>query len=224
MEWNGKTMTSIKVCGITRVEDGLAASRAGCNGVGFIFAPSPRRVAPADARAIARRLPPLVARVGVFVDAPVEEMAAVAKEVGLDVIQLHGSEPPSVADAVREATGCRIVKALRLKEPRQLERLQDYPADGWLLDTYRPGQAGGTGQVFPWRWLQEVPPPPDVVVFIAGGLTPDNVAEALRQGRPHGVDVSSGVEAAPGIKDHGLIRRFIREVRRFDLGDGEDAA
>src|SRR5690606_22022096 len=123
-----------------------------------------------------------------------------------------------------EATGCRIVKALRLKDPRQLEGLQDYPADGWLLDTYRPEQAGGTGQVFPWRWLQEVPPPPDVVVFIAGGLTPDNVAKALRQGRPHGVDVSSGVEAAPGIKDHGLIRRFIREVRRFDLGDGEDAA
>src|SRR5690606_22885466 len=114
MEWKRETLTSIKICVITRVEDGLAAARAGCNGVGFIFAKSPRRILPPDARAIALRLPPLVARVGVFVDAPVEEMTAVAKEVGLDVVQLHGSEPPSVAEAVRKATGCRIVKALRL--------------------------------------------------------------------------------------------------------------
>lgn len=215
---------AVKICGITRVEDGLAAARAGANAVGFVFAPSSRHVSPERARAIARALPPSVWRVGVFVDAPVDEMAAIAEHVGLDAIQLHGGEGPETVEAVRARTRCRIIKAVRLRGPDDGERLRPYGADVLLADTYHPSLAGGTGTPFPWEWAAALARRSPCPLWLAGGLGPDNVRDALARARPAGVDVSSGVEAAPGVKDAERVRRFIQEVRRFEGAADNGAA
>lgn len=214
---------AVKICGITRVEDGVAAARAGARALGFVFAPSSRQVSPEQARRIARALPPSVWRVGVFVDAPVDEMAAIAEHVGLDAIQLHGGEGPETVKAVRDRTRCRIIKAVRLRGPEDAHRLPPYGADVLLADTYHPSLAGGTGTPFPWEWAAALARQSPSPVWLAGGLRPDNVRDALARARPAGVDVSSGVEAAPGVKDPERVRRFIQEVRRFE-GAADDGA
>jgi len=204
----------VKVCGITRPEDGLLAVEAGADAVGFVFYPmSPRRVDPARAAEVARALPPFVARVGVFVDASRDEMARVADEVGLDLLQLHGDEPPDALDglprralkAVRVGPGFREEDALRY-EPR---------AAGLVVDTRLVGETvmpGGTGVPFDWHLVCHLR---DKVRFLmlAGGLQPDNVAEAVAAVRPHAVDVSSGVERLPGRKDPARLRAFLEAVR-----------
>src|SRR5690606_31643298 len=148
---------------------------------------------------------------GVFVDADVEEMADVAAYVGLDGIQLHGGEGPETIEALRARTGCRIIKAVRLPGPEAIDALPAYGADVLLADTYHPGLAGGTGMPFPWEWAARLAQRCECPVWVAGGLRPDNVGAALTRARPAGVDVSSGVEAAPGVKDAERVRRFIEE-------------
>src|SRR5690606_20292890 len=138
----------------------------------------------------------------------------VAASVGLDAVQLHGREGPEVVEEVRRRTGCRIIKAVRAQDAADLEKLPRYGADALLLDSYHPRMAGGTGVPFPWEWVRNVPRG-EGELWLAGGLRPDNVRAALEQAQPDGVDVSSGVEAAPGIKDGERVRRFLREVRRF---------
>lgn len=212
----------MKICGITRLEDGLAAARFGADAVGFVFAPSPRQVTVETARAIGRRLPPFITRVGVFVDTPLDELVRIAREAGLDVLQLHRGATPELVHALKERVPCRVVQSVAVQGPLDVEALAaDTAADALLLDTYHPRLAGGSGCTFPWEWLQGVHRARKPVI-LAGGLRPSNVAEALKTVRPYGVDVSSGVEASPGMKDAGAIRRFIAEVRRFDLEAGLD--
>lgn len=201
--------TRVKICGITRVEDGLAAARAGADAIGLVFyARSPRAVSAAQARTIVRALPPFVTTVGLFVDAAAEDVRHVLQAVPLDLLQFHGDESPEQ---------CRIygrpyLKALRMREGVDVAAAARTYSDaaGLLVDTYVEGVAGGTGRAFEWSRL-----PHDLArpVILAGGLTPDNVAAAVAQVRPWAVDVSGGVEAAPGLKDAAKIEAFIRGVK-----------
>lgn len=199
----------VKICGITRVEDALAAVAAGADAIGLVFyAPSPRAVTAEQARAIISALPPFVTTVGLFVDMPREELDSVLATVPLDLLQFHGDESP---EACRRH-GRPYLKALRIRPGDDVPALIDhYPeASGVLLDTYVPGTPGGTGEAFDWSLVPSAPSRP---VVLAGGLTPGNVAEAIRRVRPYAVDVSGGVEASKGIKDPALIRAFIDAVR-----------
>ncbi|MET1079134.1 MAG: phosphoribosylanthranilate isomerase [Pseudomonas sp.] len=198
-----------KICGITRIEDALAAAAAGADAIGLVFyAPSPRAVTLAQARAIVAALPPFVTTVGLFVDASRCELGEILDAVPLDLLQFHGDETP--ADCAGH--GRRYLKALRVAPGDDIAaRCRAYPeAAGILLDTYVPGVPGGTGEAFDWSL---VPADLPVPLILAGGLTPANVAQAIRQVRPYGVDVSGGVEAGKGIKDADKIRAFLREVR-----------
>jgi indole-3-glycerol phosphate synthase/phosphoribosylanthranilate isomerase len=202
---------AVKVCGITTVEDGLAAARLGADAVGLVFSPqSPRWVDRDKARQISRALPPFVVRVGVFVDAPPEAVARAADEVGLDVLQLHGRESPEeVARLPR-----RVIKAVRVGEGFSAEEALRYEghAAGILLDTWSNVRPGGTGQAFDWSRAREVREKTSFL-GLAGGLTPENVHVALAAVRPDLVDVSSGVESSPGRKDPEKMRAFLEAVR-----------
>jgi indole-3-glycerol phosphate synthase/phosphoribosylanthranilate isomerase len=208
----GSGRVAVKICGITNAEDARTAVDAGADAVGFVFWPkSPRSVDTATARAIAATLPPFVLRVGVFVDATPDEMKRVADAVGLDIVQMHGSEPPEVvAQAPR-----RAVKAIRVGpgfQPQDALRY-DGAAAGLLLDTRVDGaQPGGTGQTFDWSLIRPVREGTSFLA-LAGGLTPENVGEAIATVRPDAVDVSSGVESAPGKKDAAKVRAFVDAVR-----------
>jgi indole-3-glycerol phosphate synthase / phosphoribosylanthranilate isomerase len=217
--WEGRAArrgrVAVKICGITSVEDGLVAAQAGADAVGFVFwSGSPRRVDVAAARRIARALPPFVLRVGVFVDAPRAEMARAVEEVGLDLLQLHGREPPeSLADLPR-----RAIKAVGVGEDFAPEDALRYEgrAAGILLDTRGDGgRPGGTGQTFDWTRVRAVREKASFLM-LAGGLNPGNVHLALTAVRPDGVDVSSGVEAAPGRKDPEKVRAFVAAVREAE--------
>jgi phosphoribosylanthranilate isomerase len=202
--------TRVKICGITRPEDGIEAARLGADAIGLVFyAPSPRHVTVAQAQAVCAALPPFVSVVGLFVDAPAPEVLAVLQAVPLDVLQFHGEEAPAYCAAFARPW----LKALRMRDGLDVaaESRRYAKAQGLLLDTYQPGQAGGTGVTFDWK---RVPQGLNHPVILAGGLTPDNVAEAIALARPYGVDVSGGVEQAKGIKSADKMAAFIREVER----------
>jgi len=200
----------IKICGITNVEDALAAARFGADALGFIFAPSPRRISPEKAREIIKVLPPLVQTVGVFVDQDPGEVSSVAEMCGLDILQFHGSEPPDYCESFDH----RVIKAVRLRNRQDLKRLAKYDGvvHALLLDTYLEGKLGGTGMTFNWEWAAEAGKYGRII--LAGGLNPANVAAAISRARPYGVDASSGLEHRPGVKDHKKIMHFIAEVRQ----------
>jgi phosphoribosylanthranilate isomerase len=199
----------VKICGITSPPDALAAVEAGADLIGFMFyEKSPRCVTTAAAAKIARHIPPFVARVGVFVDAPADFVRRAIRECHLDLLQFHGEESPDYCLQF----GLMSVKAIRVRDPESLRVLSQYQTDAWLLDAYSAATPGGTGETFNWDLAVEAgrfgrP------LFLAGGLTPENVAKAIRKVQPYGVDVSSGVESAPGIKDPDKIRRFIAAAR-----------
>lgn len=204
----------VKICGITSPEDGLAAAEAGADAVGLVFWPaSPRAVTPERTRAIGEALPPFVVRVGVFVDASRDEMARAADASGLDMLQLHGSEPPEALAGLPR----RALKAVRVGDGFAPEDALRYAgkAAGILVDTRRPGGTplpGGTGVPFDWSLVKGLAGQVRFLV-LAGGLSPSNVAEAIRSARPHGVDVSSGVESGPGRKDPEKVRAFVEAAR-----------
>ncbi|WP_127477466.1 phosphoribosylanthranilate isomerase [Sulfurivermis fontis] len=200
--------TRVKICGITRPEDGIAAARLGADAIGLVFyAPSPRAVTVAQAQAVCAALPPFVSVVGLFVDAPAAEVLEVLQAVPLDVLQFHGDEAPAYCGAF----GRPYLKALRMRDGLDVaaEARRYADAQGLLLDTYVPGAAGGTGRSFDWA---RVPQKLDKPVILAGGLTPDNVAEAIATARPYAVDVSGGVEQARGIKSAEKMAAFMRGV------------
>lgn len=204
--------TRVKICGITRPEDGVAAARAGADAIGLVFyAASPRVVTIAQAQAVVRALPPFVTVVGLFVNAPRAEIAAVLSAVHLDVLQFHGDEAPEDC----AAHGRPYCKALRMRAELDVvsEARRYHAAQALLLDAYHPSIAGGTGETFDWT---RIPPSLPLPVILAGGLTPDNVAQAIRQVRPYAVDVSGGVEVSKGIKDAAKIVAFIRGVQSGD--------
>jgi len=200
----------IKICGITNHTDALAAEEFGADALGFVFHPkSPRSISPEDARAIGRRLSPFVGRVGVFVNRGEDFIYETVSQCGLSAVQLSGDEPPDFL------TGAPfpVLRAVRIRQRDDLRVLASYPADStFVLDTYVSGAYGGTGVPFDWDLLDEDIGPHRIV--IAGGLTPENVSEVFRRLRPFGVDVASGVEKRPGIKDHIKMRSFIQTVRR----------
>lgn len=205
----------IKICGITRLEDALSAARFGADAVGFVFADSPRRVSPVQARDIAREMPGRPARVGVFVDSPPEEVLRIAEYCGLDLVQLHGNEDTEYCDAL----GDRAIKALRVAEKADLLKVRDYRCRAVLLDGYAKTTNGGNGNGgggagIDWKMLRVIKSGRPVIV--AGGLQPGNVADAVKETHPYGVDVSSGVESAPGIKDPVLMYEFIERARKAD--------
>jgi len=204
--------TRVKICGITRPQDARAAAALGADAVGLVFWPrSPRAVDVAQARAVAAALPPFVTRVGLFVDAGPEELAAVLAAVPLDLLQFHGDESPAQC----RAAGRPYLKAVRMRPGVDLLRFEREYADaaGLLVDAYRPGQPGGTGATFDWELL---PREPGLPLVLAGGLDPGNVAEAVRRVRPWAVDVSGGVEADKGIKDAAKMAAFMQGVRDGD--------
>jgi phosphoribosylanthranilate isomerase len=202
----------VKICGITNVADGLAASEAGADALGFVFYDqSPRHVSVETAASIIHQLPQLVMKVGVFVNAPEDLVVAATRECGLNLLQFHGDESPEYCLQF----GLMSMKAFRVRDAASLEQLQHYPTEAWLLDAYTPDRHGGTGEKFNWDLALEArklgrP------IFLAGGLTPENVASAVRQAQPYGVDVSSGVELAPGRKDHVKVRAFIQAAKAVE--------
>ena len=198
----------VKICGITRVDDALAAVEAGADALGFVFwRESPRFIDPFRARAIVRRLPAFVTPVGVFVNQPPEYAAGVSRLVPLGAVQLHGDEP---ADSVARI-GRPVIKALTLDLASRPEQLAVWPADVTiLLDAHDPVRRGGTGRAIDWDGAAAVAAARRVV--LAGGLTPENIVPAIERVRPFGIDVSSGVERSPGVKDHERIRALFRAL------------
>lgn len=202
----------VKVCGITNAEDAWAAVEAGADALGFIFhEQSPRYVVPAVASRIIAELPPLIVTVGVFVNEGMATVRSIMDTCGLAMAQLHGDENASYCHELSRPS----MKALRLKDRGSLLALAEYQGRGgvrgFVLDTFSELAYGGTGQVTDWALAADVAK--SARVLLAGGLTPDNVTEAIRAVRPYGVDVSSGVEAAPGKKDPAKIRAFLEAVR-----------
>lgn len=198
----------VKICGVRRVEDAVAAADAGAGAVGLNFwRVGPRYLEPAAARAVADAVRGRLLVVGVFVDAPYEEIVDVDARVGLDRLQLHGGEPPEL---VARFAG-KAYKALRVSCEADLAVLSAYGGPCYLLDTHVPGQVGGTGRSFDWALAAKAKRYGRIV--LAGGLTSENVAEAVRAAQPYGVDVASGVETAPGVKDPAKIAAFVAAVR-----------
>ena len=205
-------MTRIKFCGITNLADAERAVAAGAWAIGLIFWPrSPRRCKPDDAAEIAAALKRRVEVAGVFVNATLDHVAQTADGVGLTMIQLHGDEGPVFCAEVARRTGCKVIKAARVRSGADVQALSAFHTDYHLLDSYTSGVPGGTGETFAWEIARthrgRTP------VILSGGLTPDNVAAAIHAVRPFAVDVASGTEASPGAKDLGKLKAFAAAVR-----------
>lgn len=197
----------VKICGITREEDARLAVRLGADAVGLNFYVRSKRHCALDvARRIVEALPPNVLAVGVFVNAPREEISSVVAATGIQAVQLHGDERPEACSGLPRP----VIKALAVAGAESIALADAYPVDTVVLDSGGAGY-GGTGRRFDWSLLQRVRPRAQFLV--AGGLTPDNVAEAVRAARPYGVDVASGVESAPGVKDPDRLARFIEAAK-----------
>ncbi len=213
----------VKICGITKPEQGRAIAQMGTTSLGFICVrQSPRYVTPEQIRAIVAELPvnpetglPVVDRIGVFVNAGVEEIVETVAIGNLSGVQLHGDESPNFCHQLRHIqTNVEIIKALRIRTVADLEQAKQYETyvDTLLLDAYHPTLAGGTGKTLDWNALQQFKPA--CGWFLAGGLTPGNVLEALEQSNPSGIDLSSGVERSPGDKDLGKVKQLFEQLSR----------
>jgi phosphoribosylanthranilate isomerase len=204
----------IKICGITNSNDALACAAAGVDLIGLNFCErSPRYIGPDQARTIARALPSSTQAVGIFVDTPIGEIRRVANEVGLRLVQLHGSESPEMCGEL--ARDFEIIKALRADDGFDARKASTYPMCTILLDTYDEQMAGGTGEVGDWELARETRKFAPRLI-LAGGLNPENVAQAITTVNPNGVDVCSSLESAPGVKDLGRIHEFVAAVRNVE--------
>jgi phosphoribosylanthranilate isomerase len=200
----------VKICGITRVEDARHAARCGADAIGLVFAESPRKVSLAEAKKISAAVEPLVATVGVFVDQSPEKVVDIARHCRLTAVQLHGDEKESDVRKIQRQ-GYRVLKAFRIAAKEDLRAASHMPADALLFDSSVAGKHGGTGQAFDWKLLRAVHI--ERPWFVSGGLNPKNLKELLRTVAPYGVDVSSGVESAPGKKSPELVKEFIRYAK-----------
>lgn len=199
----------VKLCGFTRAQDVRDALAAGADALGFNLARGPRRITVEQATALAALVPPAVQTVALFVDAAEDEILAALAATSCAAVQLHGDEPPELAERLRRRV--TVIKAFRLASADDLTRVRGYPADVYLLDAAVPGLHGGSGKTWDHRWLagRDLGAP----VLLAGGLTPENVAAAVALARPWGVDTASGVESAPGVKDAQRMRAFVAAAR-----------
>lgn len=204
------SMTKVKICGITNLEDAALAVDLGADALGFIFyKDSPRYVREDIAKEIIRRLPPFVSVVGVFVDEKRDVIKEITEFCCLDLLQFHGDESPDFCAHFDK----RLIKAFRVKEKKDLEFISLYKVNAVLLDTYYEDLYGGGGKTFNWQLAVEAKRFSNRVI-LAGGLSPDNISQAIQAVNPFGVDVSSGVESEPGKKDHGKVKEFIKRVKR----------
>lgn len=196
-------MLRVKICGITNLEDALLSVELGADALGFVFAPSPRRIEPKKAREIIRMLPPFLTTVGVFVNEDVSKVEEIAKLCALDALQFHGEESPEYCENFSR----KVIKAFKIKDRKDLEEVKRYNVSAFLLDS------AVKGQPFNWDILKgfQFPRP----IILAGGLTPENLENALNIVRPYAVDVSSGVEACQGKKDESKLRRFMEVIRKW---------
>ena len=202
------TQVKVKICGMTNLNDVKVAVNGGVDAVGFIFyKKSPRSVTMQAVRKIVLELPPFVDSVGVFVNETAEQINKIADRCNLDRVQLHGNESPTFCKKIRR----RVIKAIRVKDIQSLKKLSDYPVSSFLLDTFSEDQYGGTGKVFDWNLAY--PAKRYGPIILAGGLTPNNVRQAIQRIQPYGVDVCSGVESQPGIKDHKKMQIFLKNVK-----------
>jgi phosphoribosylanthranilate isomerase len=204
-------MARIKICGITNLDDALLAADLGTDALGFIFyVKSPRYVAPEAAREIIAQLPPFVTSVGVFVDEEAAVVRELAAQAGLDWIQVHGQESPDYCRSL----GRRVIKGFRIKDASSLKDLEPFQGavQALLLDTYKKGQVGGTGETFDWELAREAQKYGRII--LAGGLTPENVAQAIKVAQPQAVDTASGTETAPGRKDQEKLRAFFEAIKQ----------
>ena len=206
-------MVQVKICGITRLQDALTAVEASAEALGFMFyAGSKRAITATDAAVIIRELPLSVRKVGVFVDADPLEIRRTIDLTGIDTLQFHGHESPEVCGQFKGVQ--QVWKAFRIESSHSLKSLSQYAdVDAWLLDSFVPGALGGTGATFNWTLAAEARSLGKPII-LAGGLTPENVAQAVHQVRPFAVDVSSGVESEPGHKDPDRVRAFINAARQ----------
>lgn len=201
-------MARVKICGITNSEDALVAADAGADALGFVFyPPSPRYITPDQAAGIIARLPPFIQSVGLFVDHSPDMINQTVELCGLDLVQLHGDESPGFCKLVKS----RIIKAIRVRNETSLENMFSYEVSAFLLDAWSPLAHGGTGLTFDWELA--VAASGKGRIILAGGLTPENVADAVKRVHPYAVDVSSGVEASAGKKDPDRIREFIKRAK-----------
>ena len=205
-------MTRVKICGLTRLEDAELAVEHGAWALGFIlWEPSPRAADPAVAAGIARAMRRRAELVGVFVNASLDDVARAADALGLTHLQLHGDEGPAFATEARRRTGCKIIKAARIASGADLQALERYRTDFHLLDARVEGKQGGTGES--WDWELAGHRRSTIPAILSGGLTAENVADGIAAVRPYAVDVASGVEASPGIKDPEKVRAFLAAAR-----------
>lgn len=208
-------MTRVKICGITRPADARRAADLGAWALGMVFWPdSPRQCAIEDAEAIGAELRRRLQLAGVFVNATLDEVASTADRCGLTLVQLHGDEGPAYCREAARRTGCKVMKAVRVRDAAQVRDLQRFHTDFHLLDAYSPRTPGGTGETFAWELAREHGGEPPVV--LSGGLTPENVGEAIAAARPFAVDTASGTEAEPGRKDPAKLKAFFRAVEAAD--------
>jgi len=198
----------VKICGITNSEDAQSAMDLDADALGFVFAKSPRQVTREQAAKIIKDLPPFVTPVGVFVDEQVDNVKEICDFCNINTIQLHGSEDPSY---VNDLVEYKIIKALRIKDEEDLRPMAIYKVHAFLLDSYVKGTMGGTGVIFRWELARQAHKYGTII--LSGGLTPENVKEAIHIVKPYAVDVSSGVESSPGKKDRQLIKYFIKNVK-----------
>lgn len=202
-------MVRVKICGITNLQDALMAVEAGADALGFVFFQgSSRNIFPEQAADVIRQLPPFVQTVGLFVNEELATVNAIADRCGLDVVQLHGEESPDYCVGVKR----RVIKAFRVKDDSVLDEMSHYHVAACLLDAWSPAARGGTGTTFNWDIAARATATSNSII-LAGGLTPENVAGAIAAVKPYAVDVSSGVESAPGKKDAGMVNRFIRSCK-----------
>ncbi|OGL42716.1 MAG: N-(5'-phosphoribosyl)anthranilate isomerase [Candidatus Schekmanbacteria bacterium RBG_16_38_10] len=201
-------MGRVKICGITNIEDAVAAAEYGADAIGFVFQPkSPRAITPETAKNIVFALPPFITTVGIFVNESKREIEKIARYVGLNIVQLHGNEPPDACQLSR-----KVIKAIRVKDLTDLEPLKGYNVSAFLLDTYSPHTMGGTGQIFNWDIAVEAKKFGRII--LAGGLNHENIEEAIKWVRPYGIDVATGVEGnKKGEKDHKKLKLFIEKAR-----------
>jgi phosphoribosylanthranilate isomerase len=202
-------MVKVKVCGITNQRDAEAAAVYGADALGFVFAPSPRRLAPQLAKKIVKALGPFISSVGVFVNEKPSEIMAIVEEVGLTAVQLHGDES---AASLKKISGVRVIKAFRVAKTVDLYEVRGYSPDAFLFDAKVEGAYGGTGNSFDWKIMKNFDGKAPFI--LSGGLNPSNVREAIAVARPYAVDVSSGVERQPGTKDADLIKEFIKNAKQ----------
>jgi phosphoribosylanthranilate isomerase len=204
-------MLKVKICGITNYDDAAMAAGLGANALGFIFASvSPRNIEPTTAVEIIKKLPPFIKTVGVFVNEDIDKIRNIAAYCGLDAIQLHGDETPEICETFMP----RTIKAIRVKDDFDSSGLLSYreKVRAFLLDTYSEKAVGGTGKTFNWDRAVEINSI-GIPIILAGGLTPSNIEEAIKKVRPYGIDVNSGIEKSPGIKDHELMKVLFEKIK-----------